>query len=120
MKTGSLLSRGLKHLRAGAAALAALQMCLTPLLAAGAETADNPGLGYTRTPIKHVIVIIGENRSFDHVSQPTCQSRMIRSITCSPRASSRSMPIIMRYPGRTSRRLTNWRHRIWVAPTASS
>ena len=26
-----------------------------------------PGDGFTQTPIKHVIVIIGENRSFDHV-----------------------------------------------------
>jgi phospholipase C len=28
---------------------------------------SDPGDGNTRTPIKHVIVIIGENRSFDHV-----------------------------------------------------
>ncbi len=26
-----------------------------------------PGDGFTQTPIKHVIVVIGENRSFDHV-----------------------------------------------------
>jgi phospholipase C len=67
MRTRSFVSRGFKHLRAAAAALAALQMCLSPLLAAASESGGNPGLGYTQTPIKHVIVIIGENRSFDHV-----------------------------------------------------
>ena len=42
-------------------------MCFGPLLVAGAESkSDRPWL-YQATPIKHVIVIIGENRSFDHV-----------------------------------------------------
>jgi phospholipase C len=36
-------------------------------LAALPEAVQPAGLGYTQTPIKHVIVIIGENRSFDHV-----------------------------------------------------
>jgi phospholipase C len=67
MKTRSFLSRGLKHLGTGVTALAALQMCVSPLLVAAAENASDPGLGHTQTPIKHVIVIIGENRSFDHV-----------------------------------------------------
>src|SRR6185437_3661002 len=55
--------------RVGMVSLAALQMTLAPALvaAAPANTNNNPGLGHTKTPIKHVIVIIGENRSFDHV-----------------------------------------------------
>ncbi len=38
---------------------------LAPLAAAAAQSADNDGK--TTTPIKHVIVIIGENRTFDHI-----------------------------------------------------
>src|ERR1700722_3419740 len=38
---------------------------IAPVLAAGPDTGQNDGM--TTTPIKHVIVIIGENRSFDHV-----------------------------------------------------
>src|SRR5712691_7081092 len=30
-------------------------------------TAETPGDNFTRTPIKHVLLIIGENRSFDHL-----------------------------------------------------
>jgi phospholipase C len=51
-------------LRTGLAALALFQFSIGATLA-------NPVVGFprhaTRTPIKHVIVIIGENRSFDHV-----------------------------------------------------
>jgi phospholipase C len=57
-----------------AASLAVLQMSVGPVLAAAPAPAfggfGNPGSGkggQTATPIKHVIVIIGENRSFDHV-----------------------------------------------------
>src|ERR1700686_1338452 len=35
--------------------------------AAQAPTPEAPGNGVTRTPIKHVLLIIGENRSFDHL-----------------------------------------------------
>ena len=38
---------------------------LAPALAATGASASNDG--NTASPIKHVIVIIGENRSFDHV-----------------------------------------------------
>jgi phospholipase C len=49
--------------------LAALQMSVGPCRPRGQRDSanSNPGLGHTVTPIKHVIVIIGENRSFDHV-----------------------------------------------------
>ena len=40
------------------------QFCMSPVLAGGVPT---PADHDTRSPIKHVIVIIGENRSFDHV-----------------------------------------------------
>lgn len=52
-------------LKCGAVLLAALQVtAATPLQAYG-QTAD--ASTKTVTPIKHVIVIIGENRTFDHV-----------------------------------------------------
>ena len=44
-------------------ALALGQLSLGATLASAAESRDKD----TVTPIKHVIVIIGENRSFDHV-----------------------------------------------------
>jgi phospholipase C len=62
VKTGSQL---LRALRIGLGSLALLQMSVGPTLAAAASSvsaADN-----TQSPIKHLIVIIGENRSFDHV-----------------------------------------------------
>ena len=50
-------------LRLGLCALALGQLSLGATLASAAESRDKD----TVTPIKHVIVIIGENRSFDHV-----------------------------------------------------
>jgi phospholipase C len=56
-----------KHLagavRVGLCALALAQLSLGATLASAAQSHDKN----TTTPIKHVIVIIGENRSFDHV-----------------------------------------------------
>ena len=45
---------------------------------------DNSGRGdaekmQTETPIKHVIVIIGENRTFDHVLLRTCRRAEVPS-----------------------------------------
>src|SRR5882757_2486984 len=57
-------SRLLNSCRIGLSALAMGQFTLSPVLAGGAPT---PADHYTRSPIQHVIVIIGENRSFDHV-----------------------------------------------------
>ena len=53
----------LQGCRLGLSLLAMGQFSLGPVLAAEAPKGDH----YTRSPIKHVIVIIGENRSFDHV-----------------------------------------------------
>src|SRR5580658_1942596 len=57
------ISDVLHGLRIGVASLALLQIGSGTSLVAQAVTGDND----TTTPIKHVIVIIGENRSFDHV-----------------------------------------------------
>jgi phospholipase C len=47
---------------AGASVFALLNQTMAPPLAMAADASANP-----KTPIKHVIVIIGENRTFDHV-----------------------------------------------------
>lgn len=53
--------------RCGAAFLAALQVFAGTPVHAFANDNDSSPDGRTRTPIKHVIVIIGENRTFDHI-----------------------------------------------------
>ena len=54
----------LQGCRLGLSALALGQFSLGPAFAGGTPS---PADHYTHSPIKHVIVIIGENRSFDHV-----------------------------------------------------
>lgn len=46
---------------------AAVAGALLTLSALGAAHADSPEESSTETPIKHVILIIGENRTFDQV-----------------------------------------------------
>ncbi len=53
-------------LRSGAAILAGLQVFAGLPTPAIAQASGNPD-GNTSSPIKHVIVIIGENRTFDHI-----------------------------------------------------
>lgn len=65
MPAEKFASHTLGALRLGLSSLALLQLSFGATLASAADT-HNRG-GDTRTPIKHVIVIIGENRSFDHV-----------------------------------------------------
>src|SRR5580658_4598817 len=76
MNVNGFVSQTLHGLRMAATSLAVLQMSVGPVLAASSAPAPafgglwSPGgdrSGLTATPIKHVIVIIGENRSFDHV-----------------------------------------------------
>ena len=59
----------LRGARLGLATIALLQFSLFGPLAGSAEAHDkgNDDKGNTRTPIKHVIVIVGENRTFDHI-----------------------------------------------------
>jgi phospholipase C len=73
-------SRWLQGCRLALSAMALGQFIVTPVLAEpfpglpGPPGFPFPGGNEARTPIKHVIVIIGENRSFDHVFatyQPT-------------------------------------------------
>jgi len=65
MNFKKLASTTADGLRIGLTTLALLQFSLgAPVANAQNDTSSTE----TRTPIKHVIVIIGENRSFDHVS----------------------------------------------------
>jgi phospholipase C len=60
MSTPAFLTKARQHVTVGASMLALFANMSTPLSAAAQDAA-------TATPIKHVIVIIGENRTFDHV-----------------------------------------------------
>ena len=62
-------SRPANWLRCVLGTLALLQMSIGPALMSVAAAADASSFAdsHTASPIKHVIVIIGENRSFDHV-----------------------------------------------------
>src|SRR6202790_454921 len=61
MHFGNFYRATWRHFGLGAALLSAVTNLVTPSLAA--ETQKHP----TAPPIQHVIVIIGENRTFDHV-----------------------------------------------------
>jgi phospholipase C len=65
MNVVKLASQTAIGLRLGMTALALVQLSCGLTVATAAETLSSSK--NTRTPIKHVIVIIGENRSFDHV-----------------------------------------------------
>jgi phospholipase C len=72
MSVRKIIAQTLHGVRTTALSLAVLQMSAGPLLAATAAApagdVPSPGtLGRPISPIKHVIVIIGENRSFDHI-----------------------------------------------------
>jgi phospholipase C len=71
MRLSAFVSQALCGLGATALSLAVIQMSVGAALVAAAQAPNDlpsPGsLGDPQSPIKHVIVIIGENRSFDHV-----------------------------------------------------
>jgi phospholipase C len=67
MRPTGFLSQALSGARTGLGALAALQLAIGAPLTEAAATPTRSGDQLTRTPIRHLIVIIGENRSFDHV-----------------------------------------------------
>src|SRR5215467_7168113 len=58
------VSKSLHGLRQGLVALTVLQLGLGGPLAGSVQAQEH---GRTETPIKHVIVLIGENRTFDHI-----------------------------------------------------
>ena len=64
MSSPSFLAKARQHLAVGTSLFALLANLGAPVTAAAQEPATPPA---TTSPIKHVIVIIGENRSFDHV-----------------------------------------------------
>ena len=51
----------------GVALCAMTANTIAPVAAAAAAAESGANDGNTTTPIKHVIVIIGENRTFDHL-----------------------------------------------------
>src|ERR1700722_19869120 len=65
MSVRQVASSALQQLRIGMASLALFQMIAGT--SAYGQQATQTGDANTTSPIKHVIVIIGENRSFDHV-----------------------------------------------------
>lgn len=53
--------------RSALAAITFTSMSVAPLCQALAQSLQGRGTGATRSPVQHIILIIGENRSFDHV-----------------------------------------------------
>ena len=62
-KTGSTLQ---STARAGVAIIVATSFTFAPILPAAAQPFDGDH-GQTATPIQHIILIIGENRTFNHI-----------------------------------------------------
>jgi hypothetical protein len=77
---------------AGLSSIALFQFAFGATLAAAAPPPPAPADARTVTPIKHVIVIIGENRSFDHVfatykpKDGARQKPRFRKMFCPPRS----------------------------------
>ena len=67
MSVKHVASTAWHYFRAAFVSLALLQYTVAAPLAGALPNRHDDRDGETRTPIKHVIVIIGENRSFDHV-----------------------------------------------------
>ena len=69
MSLASVASKGVHYLRFGLATLATFQFAIAaPFADAASKPQTHKTIApATATPIQHVIVIIGENRSFDHV-----------------------------------------------------
>ncbi len=82
MRTRSLLLVPAVALAAACGAPADDAVPEPPLAIASTTAVATPEVA-TRTPIKHVIVIIGENRTFDHVFATYRPRHTRRSATCS-------------------------------------
>ena len=67
MKLKKLTAPLLKGTRIGLAAIAMMQFIVAGPFASSVQAHEHDEHGGTRTPIKHVIMIVGENRSFDHL-----------------------------------------------------
>ncbi len=68
MTAKQLASTAMRAIRTGLVSTAIFQLAIGSAFAAG-QTRHRAAITRqsTTTPIKHVIVIIGENRSFDHI-----------------------------------------------------
>jgi phospholipase C len=66
MSLHRFVSKPLHGLRVALVAVTVTQLALGGPLAGSLQAQEREG-GRTRTPIKHVVVLIGENRSFDHL-----------------------------------------------------
>ncbi len=64
MSLQRVAARSLKCVRIGLVSAAMFQFTLGGPLPSAAQSSNDQ---FTRTPIKHVIVIVGENRTFDHI-----------------------------------------------------
>src|SRR5271169_5378185 len=64
MSSPSFLAKARQHLTVGTSLFALLVNLGAPVTSAAQPPAKKPA---TTTPIQHVIVIIGENRTFDHI-----------------------------------------------------
>jgi phospholipase C len=67
MNFTAIAAKGVHYLRVGLAGLAMFQFAICAPFANAASEPQQSRDSATTSPIKHVIVIIGENRSFDHV-----------------------------------------------------
>src|SRR6267378_2168613 len=68
MSVNQVLSKSVYYLRVSCVALMAFQFSLGGPLAISLQARERGNADpHTRTPIKHLIVLIGENRTFDHV-----------------------------------------------------
>ena len=65
MTAKHLASTAIKAVRTGLISTAVFQLAIGSAFAQSGDTGANDAV--TTTPIKHVIVIIGENRTFDHI-----------------------------------------------------
>src|SRR6202453_2666748 len=61
-----IASKTIRAVQSGVTSLLLFQLLVGGVWVNPAQAQGRPG-GNTQTPIQHVIVIIGENRSFDHV-----------------------------------------------------
>ena len=67
MSVKHIAVKALHGLRIGLASVALFQFTIGASLAGAAPKKTSAGDANTATPIKHVIIIIGENRTFDHI-----------------------------------------------------
>jgi phospholipase C len=126
MKINEFVSHTLHGLSMAAASLAVLQLSAGQVLAAapapafgGTWSSGSDRSGQSATPIKHVIVIIGENRSFDHMFATYIPKPGQTVHNLLSEASSSSMPTRTRSRDRVFTRPSSCQLRISAARTPS-